>query len=146
MTGMAVNYKEYLAIRIYGFILLMMIGGCAMSADIELKWEWSAGRLPEQNLLVHVNAIRKISDGLFGVSRSPSLSDSLPDPQILKGTVVNTSNELDGKSISIVIPKLEIESIKSDGYAVLGLVDKSTCICIISVSNKDTDIETVHCP
>ena len=82
----------------------------------------------------------------FGILRSPSLADALPDAQVVSGKVVNTDKSLDGKSVTLVVPKLEIGSIKSGGYAVMGIIQQTTCICITSVDSKNIDINSISCP
>ena len=117
-----------------------------MSADIELKWEWSAERSIEQKMLVKIDNIKAKGAGLFGINKSPSLADNLPDAQIISGTVVNTNASLDGKTVSLIVPKLEIASIKPGGYAVIGIVESSTCICIVPAESIDVEINRVACP
>lgn len=117
-----------------------------MSADIELNWEWPAERPSEQKVLVQVNNIKEQGGGFFGVLKSPSLANSLPDAQVLSGKVINTDKSLDGKSITLIVPKLEIESIKSGDYVVMGIVQEKICICITPVNSKDIDISSIACP
>ena len=116
-----------------------------MSADIELKWEWPADRKITDRLLIKVDSIRPKSSGFFGVGGSPSLAESVPDPMILSGVVTKGGDFTDGKSIRVVVPKLEIGIIKRSTYAMLGIVEKDTCICIIPVDSPDTDISQLDC-
>lgn len=117
-----------------------------MSADIELKWQWPAERKAEENMLVRVNSINKQSGGFLGIKKSPSLAESFPDPVVIDGVVINTDKSLDGKTIRLSAPKLEVENIKGGSYAVLGIVDDNICICVIPVANKDIDPSSIVCP
>ena len=116
-----------------------------MSASIELNWEWPADRAPEEKLLVLVNTVKKEGSGLFGLKKSPSLVSSIPDPMIVEATVVSSNSAFKGQTIRVVVPKLEIEGITVNTYAVLGVVESSTCICIVAVASKDVDLNTVNC-
>lgn len=146
MAWLLNNFFNARALRTYGFITLMLIGGCAMSADIELSWEWPAERAIEDRILVKVESVKPKSAGLFGILNSPSLAGSLPDPIIVSGVVINSDNKLNGKSIQVVAPKLEIENIKKGIYAMLGIVENTICICIVPVENKDSDLNNIKCP
>ena len=117
-----------------------------MAADIDLKWEWPANRSVEQKLLVKIDHIEKQGSGLFGVKQSPSLAASLPDPYILKGVIESTDTKLHGKSVKLVAPKLEMGDIKEGSFAVFGLVNHTTCICIVPVATKDVNLESISCP
>jgi len=126
-------------------LALMMIVGCVMAADIDLKWEWPANSAIEHKLLVKVDDIAKQGSGFFGVKKSPSLAASLPDPYIISGSVENSDNKLHGKTVSLVAPKLEIGNIHKGAYVVFGLVDSTTCTCIVPVTNTDIDLKSINC-
>lgn len=117
-----------------------------MSADIKLSWEWPAERAIEDRILVHVESVKPKSAGLFGIMNSPSLASSLPDPIIVSGVVIDSNSKLNGKSIQVVAPKLEIENIKKGIYAMFGIVENTICICIVPVENKDSDLNSIKCP
>ena len=117
-----------------------------MTADIELKWEWPANRATESKLLIQIDKVKKQGSGLFGVLKSPSLVDGFPDPQELTGNIVNANSSLNGKSVKLVLPLLEIEGIKAGSYAMLGIIKNTTCICIVPVDNKDADLNAINCP
>jgi len=146
MAWLLNNFFNACALRTYGFITLMLIGGCAMSADIKLSWEWPAERAIEDRILVHVESVKPKSAGLFGIMNSPSLASSLPDPIIVSGVVIDSNSKLNGKSIQVVAPKLEIENIKKGIYAMFGIVENTICICIVPVENKDSDLNSIKCP
>ncbi len=117
-----------------------------MSADIELNWEWPADRVIEDRILIKITDIRKASSGLFGIKKSPSLANSLPDPQVISGVVVNSGSSIDTKSVKLVAPQLEIQEVKAGSYVMLGIVSSTICICIAPVDNKETDLSSISCP
>ncbi|MFL0809746.1 MAG: hypothetical protein K6L76_04970 [Agarilytica sp.] len=117
-----------------------------MSADIELNWEWPADRKPDQKLLVKVSSIKADSGGLFLLKKPASIVEGFPDPYVFEGTIENTSDQLDGKTIKLILPKLELENVTEGGYVVIGEVNPSTCICIVNIESRDTDISEVSCP
>lgn len=116
-----------------------------MSDEIKYQWEWPADRSIEKRILVKIGSIKEKSSGLFGVEQSPSLAASLPDPRIIKGTILKSDSNLTGREISIVVPSLEIGEVKENSYAVFGIVDEDTCICIVPVPSEETDINSVNC-
>lgn len=116
-----------------------------MSADIELKWEWPAEREVTDRLLIKVDNVKAKGTGLFGIGGSPSLAENIPDPVVIFGTVQKGSQFTDGKSLMVVAPKLEVEAIKKGAYAVLGIVEKDICICVVPIESSEVDIATVNC-
>lgn len=101
-----------LLIKTGTFLFSLMLGGCAMSADVELTWEWPANRTVEQKLLVKVLDIRKESSGFFNFKKTPSFASNLPDAVILKAKLLNQDVGLKDKTVELILPKLELESIK----------------------------------
>ena len=128
------------------FLALMMIGGCVMAADIDLNWEWPAKRSIEDRLLVKIDGVEKQGSGLFGIKKSPSLAGSLPDPYVVHGIIENGDDKLHGKSVMLVAPKLEIGDVSKGSYVVFGVVNSTTCICVVPVANKDVDLKSISCP
>lgn len=117
-----------------------------MSADIELNWEWPDDRKADQKVLIKVMEIKEKSGGLFGLKRSPSFVDSLPDPVIVRAVVVNGKAGIDSKTVELTLPRVEIDGISAANYAVVGIVDGKTCICIKKVDSDKEDISLVNCP
>lgn len=115
-----------------------------MSADIELIWEWPADRVAEQKLLVKIVDVKNQRAGFFGFGRTPSFVGDLPDPVTVKAKLLNES-DLKGKTVELTLPKLELESVKTNDYAMLGVVDNKICICIKQV-DPNVDIQNVPCP
>jgi hypothetical protein len=145
MTSLLNRFRLFLT-KLIAIILLLLIGGCVMSADIELNWEWPADRKIEQRILIKIDKVKAQGSGFFGIKASPSFAASVPDPIIVRGTVQGDDKLITGKTISVVVPKLEIESLAAGGYAVLGVVETKVCICIIPVESSDVDVASINCP
>ncbi|WP_226668414.1 hypothetical protein [Microbulbifer aggregans] len=132
--------------KLIAIITLSLIGGCAMSADIELKWEWPADRAVEDKILIKIEDIKPQGSGFFGLRKSPSFAENLPDPTVITGVIKNADELIKGKSLKIIVPKPEVGNAAVGSYAVLGLVEKDICICIVPVESETTDITQVNCP
>lgn len=117
-----------------------------MSADVDLTWEWPADRVAEQKLLVKVVEIKAEGSGFFGFKKSPSFAGNLPDPVTVKAKLISQENNLKDKTVEITLPKLELESIKANDFAVIGIIASKTCICIKHVESENVDIDKVSCP
>lgn len=117
-----------------------------MSADIELTWEWPADRTVEQKLLVKIVDVKSEGSRFFSFKKTPSFASNLPDPVTVKAKIVSQETSLKNKTIELVLPKLELESIKADDLAILGVVDSKICICIKHVESESVDIANVSCP
>lgn len=50
------------------------------------------------------------------------------------------------KVVEITLPRLELESIKGDDFAVIGFIASKTCICIKHVESENVDVAKVSCP
>lgn len=127
------------------FLALTLAGGCAMSAEVELNWEWPADRPIEQKLVVKVDTVKPQKPGLFGFKKSPSFAANLPEPTTVRGRVVQAGSALDGKTIEVVAPQLEIGDLKAGEYAVFGVVNSTTCVCIVPVNGPEADLSEVKC-
>lgn len=117
-----------------------------MSADVDLTWEWPADRMAEQKLLVKVVEIKAEGGGFFGFKKSPSFAGNLPDPVTVKAKLISQEKNLKDKTVEITLPKLELESIKVDDFAVIGVIASNTCICIKHVESENVDIAKIPCP
>lgn len=146
MTWSLNKIINFRVLSLINFLTLMLIGGCAMSANIEYKWEWPADRAIEDRVLVQIKSLKKKGAGLFGINMSPSLVSNLPDPYILSGIVLNSPNKLAGKTVQVVVPSAEIDAIKTDSLAMFGIVENNICICIVPVENKASDLNSINCP
>lgn len=101
----SLSRKLHTLIKLFSITVLSLTGGCAMSADIELNWEWPAGRQIEQRILIKIDKMKEQGSGLFGIKTSPSFAASVPDPIVITGTVLNDDKLISGKSVSIIAPK-----------------------------------------
>lgn len=117
-----------------------------MSADIELNWEWPADRQIEQRVLIKIDKMKEQGSGFFGIKKSPSLAASVPDPIVITGTVLGDDTLIAGKTVSVVAPKLEVESLSAGGFAVAGIVETDICICLIAVESASADTSNINCP
>lgn len=117
-----------------------------MSADIELGWEWPADRVAEQKFLIKVNSVNDKNNGFFGIKKSPSLIEGIPDPVLVKASIVSDNSSMNNKTVEVTVPKLELDGIVGSSYAVIGVVDSKICICIKKVESATTDISTIACP
>ncbi len=129
----------------FSFLTLILIGNCAMSAEIELKWEWPANRTIDYKLLVKIDSVDKKKSGLFGFFKSPSIVDNFPDPRTLSGKVIKSGSGESGGAFKLTLPLLEIDDIKPGSFAVLGIVKNRTCVCIASVKSADVKLDDVKC-
>ncbi len=116
-----------------------------MPPDIDLTWEWPAERTVEQKLLVKVTDIEKFKSGIFGFKKTPSFAGNLPDPVTVTAKVVGQETGLKGNTVAVVLPKLELNSIKKGDFAVIGVIDSKICICIKHVESQNIDISSVSC-
>ena len=114
-----------------------------MAADMQLIWEWPADRTVEQNLLIKVIDVEKENTGIFGFEKTPSFAGNLPDPVTVKAKVINQEIGSIEKTIKLVLPKLELKSIKKDDFAVIGILGSNVCICIKHAESENID---VSCP
>lgn len=111
-----------------------------MATDLNLKWEWPADRQPTFKLVVAVSDVSEAGSGWFGIKKSPSLVNGMPDPVTLKGTIVKGDASLQNKTISITLPKLEAGAIGKGNVAAIGVLEDNTCICIKKLQSPDEDL------
>ena len=111
-------------------LAVFFLGGCDSvqgDAKYDLRWEWPAGRQPEKTLLAVVDNIEKQGDDLFGIGRSPSIADNLPDVMRVSGRIIDSDGD---ETFSLVLPKLELGDIGVNDNVGLALIGDSVCICI----------------
>lgn len=108
---------------------------------LNLKWEWSADRMPTARILVEVGQVRKEGRGLFGLKVTPSIIDNLPDSHILTGMVL--AGDHAGSKVSLRIPKIELPDVANGDRVGLGLIG-DVCICIVPepADLADDDVAT----
>lgn len=111
-----------------------LIGLMTMSFAAEpktLHWEGAADRKPDSFLIVTLTDIGKEGGGLFGIRRSPSFADALPDARVLEGRVA--TGPLSGTSLRLRAPSAELPDLHRGDRAALGLVGDAACICVLHV-------------
>ncbi len=145
MISLLNNFFDRAALSCIVFLSLMFSGGCAMSADVKLKWEWPADRTIEDKIVVKIKSIKKEGGGFFGLKKSPSLANSFPGPVIVTGSIENSNGSIQGKVVEVTVPQLEISGITEGDYAMLGLVETGICVCIVKVDSPDTDLSGISC-
>lgn len=116
-----------------------------MATDLNLKWEWPAERQPTFKLVVAVSDVSEASSGWFGIKKSPSLVNGLPDPVTLKGTIVSDDAGLRNKTVTITLPKLEAGAISKHNFAAIGVLENDVCICIRKLQSADEDLSDWQC-
>lgn len=132
------------------FIAMLFIGGCTMASELSFSWEWPDDRFPDHKLAVKVEQLKPHSTGFLGLKKSPSFVASIPDPMVLTGTIVAGKASLVGKSVNIVLPKLELGNVSTDDIVAVGVLDAGTCICLESVPMSEHEasawLEQWQCP
>lgn len=142
---LSLHRKISISAKFVTVLALSLIGGCAMAAEIELKWEWPADRAVEERILIKVEDVKPQGSGFLGLRKSPSFAANIPEPTVITGVVQSEDTIISGKSLKIVAPGPEIGETKTGSYAVLGIVNKDVCICIIPVASPDVDITKINC-
>ncbi|MCG8614551.1 MAG: hypothetical protein MI864_28900 [Pseudomonadales bacterium] len=116
-----------------------------MATDLTMNWEWPADREPTDKLIISVEGINKHSSGWFGLKKSPSFVEAMPDPVDLTGKVLSGSDLLSQKSIVITLPKLELGEVSAGELLAVGVIGDKTCICVRKVTDKDEDLSEWKC-
>lgn len=99
--------------------------------ELDLSWQWPAGRQVGVKLLVQLDLLEPTKRGLLGIGNSPSLAGSLPDPHELAGIVTHGPSEFQGNRVLLRIPGIETAGLTVGGIVALGLLgDGTTCVCI----------------
>jgi hypothetical protein len=100
--------------------------------DLVLRWEWPADRTAQARIAIRVDAIEPVSAGWFGLGRTPSIAENLPDPMRLRGAVVGTGQgDLRG-TLAILLPRLELPALAPGDRAAIGVLGRA-CICIAAI-------------
>ena len=126
--------------RVVAGLAATSIGLMTMSFAAEpksLHWEGAADRNPSTFLIVTVTDIAKEGGGLFGIRRSPSFADALPDARVLEGRV--TTGPLSGRDVRLRAPGAELPDLHRGDRAAFGLIGEEACICVLSVPSGMTD-------
>ena len=116
-----------------------------MATDINLKWEWPAGRKADQKLIVNIASITKHNTGFFGLKKSPSLIEGIPDPIDIKGIIIGGDSYLGNKSITITLPKVELENVSEGNLIAIGVIEPNICICLKTATSATEDLSQWNC-
>jgi hypothetical protein len=126
-------------------LFLFFAGVHTMSAATEplrLSWQWN--RPSSHTVLVVVDSIAAESGGLFGVLRSPSLADALPDAQVLNGHILAADADPVGRPVVLRIPKHELPALAPGQHVAIGYTDDAAAVRIAAVPpNLSTEAEAV---
>jgi hypothetical protein len=124
-------------------ILANTIGGLhTMAASTQpknLKWEWPDGRKPDRFLAIGLTNVAKEGGGLFGIRRSPSFTDTLPDARVLEGKVA--TGPLGGSPVRLRAPGGEIPGLSAGDRAAFGMIGDQVCICVLKVPAEVQDAQ-----
>jgi hypothetical protein len=124
------------------WLLATLIGLMTMSFAAEpknLHWEGAADRKPASFLIVTIANFAKEGGGLFGIRRSPSFADALPDARVLEGRV--TTGPLSGNTVRLRAPGAELPDLHRGDRAAFGMVSDQACICVLLVPADMTDAQ-----
>jgi hypothetical protein len=122
------------SVHVTAWLTLILIGLMTMSFAAEpksLRWEGAADRKPTGFLIVTLTDVAEEGGGLFGIRRSPSFADALPDAHILEGSVEN--GPLSGSIVRLRAPGAELPDLHRGDRAAFGMVSDQACICVLHV-------------
>ncbi len=105
--------------------------------DININWEWPAGRKLEHRVVSQVLELKTAKKML----QSPSIVGNLPEPMSLRVKVLQEGHFNEGVTITLILPKAELEGITSGSRVLLGMVDNDTAVCVIPMPDGLSDAE-----
>jgi hypothetical protein len=115
-------------------IWVLIFGVLAMSCvandgrNLQLAWEWPSGRPASSTLLISVTDIKKQKKGWFGLWRSPSIANNLPDATEIRGKPVS---ETTFSEVVVVVPGPELPAgLRIGDQVELSLLEGNKCIAI----------------
>lgn len=125
--------KNYLLI----FLISLFIGVTAMSFFnnyIELKFQYNNNNQLEikHNLLIKVVEIDKYKK----LINSPSFTDYVPNPLLIKGIVIKEDVFKENTKIKLIIPEQELKNIEINSIISLSLIDEKTVILLENLNKK----------
>jgi hypothetical protein len=98
------------------------------SDPLRLSWQWN--RSPNHALSLVIDRIAPESGGLFGILRSPSLADALPDGQVLEGHVAAADILPLASAVVVRIPKRELPPLATGQHVAIGYTDDAAAVRI----------------
>jgi len=125
------------ALAAAGFAFAMIaVAEDGMSTQ-DYKWEWPAGRDVTGKVAAKITGIKAASGGLFGIKKSPSFGDALPDPVVVKAQVVASAPELSATDIEVTLPKLELGTATEGAVIAIGTLATDTAVCVAVIPKGD---------
>jgi hypothetical protein len=122
-----------IALAAVGTAAAWRFGMASSSRDeLELKWVWKGTAAAKA--IVEIEAIEKEGGGLFGLRRSPSMADYLPEARVLTGVVL--ASTATAKRIRLRIPQKELPPVAAGDRVALALTGENTCFCIVPVPGE----------
>jgi hypothetical protein len=103
----------------------------ASAEPLHLSWQWN--RPASHVILVAVDGIAAESGGFFGILRSPSIADALPDAQVLNGRILATDPGSAGRPVIMRIPKHELPALAPGQHVAIGYTDDNAAVRIAAV-------------
>jgi len=101
------------------------------SSNLELKWEWPAGRTGEIAALVKVQSIKPASKGFFGILASPSMANALPEATDVSFIFDAQGQPNAGQIATVRLPGVEARKLEVGSWAAFGLLESGrVCICV----------------
>lgn len=97
-----------------------------MAEDRVLKWQWPDERTADSALIATISSVDEPSSGFFGIKKSPSLVNSLPDPISIVAQIEDKS----ANTVQLTLPKFELANAKVGDRIIFGLIGEEICICI----------------
>ncbi len=139
--------QHFQAAAMLAAVLVTHTGCKAMSENpVEMKWEWPAGRPVASKLLLQVDTLEKASSGWFGIGRSPSLADNLPDAHTLQASVLVGPPMWQGRKLTLQLPGPEAKKLTVGTRAGLALTSPSgakqpVAICVAAAPTSGSSAE-----
>ena len=122
------NLAYFSAYCVAGFLYVIAIGDTAMARqDVDFGWEWRAGRALSQKVGLQIESITKEKTGFFGISNSPSLGGSMPEPMLISGNIVAIDRKgpvAVGQNIVFRIPKMEVLDLRNGDLIAVGIIEE----------------------
>ncbi|WP_299883913.1 hypothetical protein [Zoogloea sp.] len=101
------------------------------SSNLELKWEWPAGRASDMAALVKVQSIKPASKGFFGILASPSMANALPEATDVSVIFDQQGAHNAGQIATVRLPGVEARKLEAGSWAALGLLESGrVCLCV----------------
>ncbi|MFT3925136.1 MAG: hypothetical protein QM778_21550 [Myxococcales bacterium] len=134
-SRLAIRATRHAASSTRALGVLGLLASFHVSCDaplVPIPWQWANGRAAQTKAVVEIKALATPGDGWFGIGRSPSIANNLPDPVDLEGQVVTSSPHIDLDRMLVRLPRSELGTARVGQRVALGMFDNS-CICVAAV-------------